>query len=157
MKQISEKALNVCTMYHNGQSLTTIAKQYHDQPHNIVQFLDRWYFRVYGINWVRLRERNEARAKELKPLFDEIYKPFVYNRAQLCKLLNCKLSELEFMLKYYNITYLRLQTYKSQKTLCNVPEENFEEYKEYANKHNISIRELACRAINEYILFNQNK
>lgn len=157
MKQISDKALNVCTMYHNGQSLTTIAKQYHDQPHNIVQFLDRWYFRVYGVNWVKLRERNEARAKQLKEIFDKVYKPFVYNRAQLCRLLNCKSSELEFMLKYYNITYLRLQTYKSQKTLCNVPEENFEEYKEYANKHNISIRELACRAINEYILFNQNK
>lgn len=141
-------------MYHSGQSLTTIAKQYHNQPHNIVQFLDRWYFRIYGVNWARLKERNEARAKQLKEIFDKVYKPFVYNRAQLCRLLNCKSSELEFMLKYYNITYLRLQTYKSQKTLCNVPEENFEEYKEYANKHNISIRELACRAINEYILFN---
>ena len=155
MNNIPEKARNICELYHDGQSLTAISKQYNCQVHNIVEYLDRWYSRIYDTKWARLRDLRLNKAKEIKKKFTEIYKPFKYTRADICRMLKCTPSELEFTLKQYNMTHLRLQTYGKQKTLCNIPEENFEEYKAYANAHHISIRALACRAINEYILFNQ--
>lgn len=153
MNRASEKAKVICALYHDGYSLTAIAKNYGCLVNNVVEYLDRWYKRIYGSNWVKLRDKRKVRIEQIHDKFVKVYKPFIYSRAEICRELNCSITEFECMLKTYNLTHLRLQTYGTQKTLCNVPKENFEEYKAYANKLGISVRELACRAINEYILF----
>ena len=152
MEEITEKARNICALYHAGKSVTVIANEYKNSHSVIIEYLQRWYYRVYGEDYENFTEKRAKRIVELKSKFDECYEPFIYSRAEMCRLLDCTATEFELMLKKYSISYLRLQTYRGQKTYCNIPLENYKEYKEFCEKHNMSMRELACVATNEYIL-----
>ena len=58
------------------------------------------------------------------------------------------------MFTHYNITHQRLKTYDSQKTLCNVSEEFYDEVSKFVKENNFkSVRELAVNAIQDFILF----
>ena len=154
MNNPSERSKLICEMYNKGLPVVSICKQL-NVPHNtVILNLKRWYKEIYNEPYKNFHEKRCERLKELADKFKEVYKPFIYNRTDMCKMLNCNIAEFECMLKKYNLTHLRLQTYKYQRTLCNVPQLNYNEYKKYAKAKKMSMRELACVAINEYILNN---
>ena len=148
----SDRARCICALYHAGESVSVIAKQYGINHTVVIQYLDRWYHCVYGGPYKTFHQKREERAEELKEMFDNLYVPFLYSRADMCRMLMCTPSEFEHMLHKYKLTHLRLKTYANQRTLCNVPQENYDEYKKFADEHKMSVRELACIAINEYII-----
>ena len=148
----SDRARGICALYHAGESLTVIATQYGINHNTVKEYLDRWYHILYGGPYQTFHQKRDERAAELKEKFDNLYVPFLYSRTDMCRMLVCTPSEFEHMLHKYNVTHLRLKTYANQRTLCNVPQENYDEYKKFAEEHGMSVRELACIAINEYII-----
>lgn len=146
------KAREICTMFRNGLSITEIANYFNNNPTTIRTALTRWYKTFFNEDFVPKGIALHKRAQEIYDNFIQIYAPFSYSRKALCKKLNCTATELDYMLRHYDLSHLRLHTYEKQITLCNVPREAYEEYKEYANKHNMSLRQLTCTAINQYIL-----
>lgn len=151
-KQPSDRSRCICALYHAGESVSVIAKQYKCNNHTVMEHLDRWYHSIYGGPYKTFHQKRDERAEELKEMFDNLYVPFLYSRTDMCRMLMCTPSEFEHMLHKYKLTHLRLKTYANQRTLCNVPQENYDEYKKFAEEHGMSVRELACIAINEYIL-----
>lgn len=147
-----DKAKEVCAMAHNGVSVTSIAKHFGNTHGTIRDMLKRWYKVFYDTDYVQHNTKLRARAEEIYNEFKQIYAPFSYTRRELCDMINCSAVELDYMIRRYDLSHLRLQTYENQVTLCNVPEEIHEEYKDYATKHKLSIRKLACMAINDFIL-----
>lgn len=147
-----EKAREVCTMYHNGISITAIAKHYNNTCSAISDMLSRWYKRFYNEEFKPHNTILTQKIEKIYNQFKQIYAPFSYSRKELCSMIGCTATELDYTIRKYGLSHLRLQTYENQVTLCNVPKEIYDEYKAYANKHNISIRKLACMAINNYIL-----
>jgi len=145
-----EKARQICEMYHNGLTMSSIARIMNCKTNLIVQYLNGYYSYFYGNKW--LRKRQSYNDRELFIKYRAEYVPGIYTRKELCEKIGCTIREFEHMCKTYNINHLRLHTYKNQKTLCNVPEEIFNDVKLFAQKHNMSIRKLAMLAINEYIL-----
>ena len=154
MNKPREKSKLICEMYNQGQSITSISQQLNIPRSTVDLNLKRWYNQIYNKNYKSFHNKRDERIKNLSIKFKEVYKPFIYTRTDICRMLNCNIVEFECMLKKYNLTHLRLQTYKCQRTLCNIPELNYHEYKRYAENNNMSMRELACVAINEYILNN---
>lgn len=147
-----EKAREVCAMYHNGVSVTAISKHYGNTHGTIRNMLKRWYKTFYNEEFIQHNTLLAQRAEEIYNQFKQIYAPFSYSRKELCNMIDCTATELDYTIRKYDLSHLRLQTYENQVTLCNVPKEIHEEYKAYADEHNISIRKLACMAINNYIL-----
>lgn len=152
-----EKAKNICKMYNEGISVSEIARVYNNTNNSIVQYLDRYYKNIYGQEWESFHEKQDKRSAELLPVFNSVYIPFTYTRKEICEIMDCTLQEFEHMLSKYDLTHLRLKTYEGQRTLCNVPNDNYDVYAEYAHKHGMSVRKLACKAINEYILMHNEK
>lgn len=152
-----DRAKAICDLYHKGITSGEIAKQYKMLPNGVKQVLKAWYPKFYGREYEKRVEKTDKKLKDLKAKFDEIYIPKKYKTVEMCKLLGCKGYEFMQMLNKYNIEYLRLQTYKNQKSLCNVPDVLKQEINEYANKLGISVRELAMRAICEYMLYHEEE
>ena len=146
------KGKEICEMYKNGVSLTTISKYYGNTLRNIIQYLNKYYIEIYGMPWKKKNKRIVYRDKELYEKFQQVYTPFVYTRKSLSESLGCSTVELEHMCNTYNITHLRLKTYQGQKTLCNVPDDVYIDVVNYARKHKMSIRDVAMRALNEYMI-----
>lgn len=147
-----EKAKHICELYKNGKSLTEIGKLYGHKISVIDSYIKRYYERFYNVKAMNYKERKKKYLEELNNKYKEIYSPCLRSRKEMCELLNCKVLEFEMMLEEYNINHPRLKTYKCQKTLCNVPKEVFDEYKDFCKKRGWSVRKLACIAINNYIL-----
>lgn len=145
-----EKARQICEMYHDGLTMSAIAKVMDCHTNSIVQYLDRYYSKFYGEEWKR--KRIQYNDEELYSKFVKVYSPEIYTRKDLCEKIGCSIFEFEHMCETYNISFLKCLTYKHQKTLCNVPKEVYDDVKKYANSHNMSIRKLTMLAINEYIL-----
>lgn len=152
-----EKAREVCAMARNGVPVTTIAKYFGNTHGTIRDMLNRWYRKFYDEDYVQYDTKLRQRATELYNKFKTIYAPFLYSRKEICTKLDCTATELDYMMRKFNLNHLRLQTYEHQVTLCNVPKEIHEEYKAYADQHNMSIRKLACMAINDFILKDKLK
>lgn len=151
-REPSDRSRCICALYHAGESVSVIAKQYNCNNHTVMEHLDRWYHSIYGGPWKSFHEKRDERAEELKERFECVYVPFLYTRTDICRMINCTPSELDHMLHKFKMTHLRLKTYANQRTYCNIPQENYEEYKKFADTHGMSMRELACIATNEYIL-----
>ena len=147
-----QKAREICEMYHNGICISDIAKHYGNIYSNIIQILQHNYFKIYGDNFKTPGELKKEKYNKLYEEFMKIYIPFAHSRKYYVDKLKCTVVELSLMFKKYNLKNLRLKTSVKQKTLCNVPYENFKYYSTYCKKNNISRRQLACTAINEYIL-----
>ena len=145
----------ICDLYHDGKTIREISEIIKLKKAPLMTILKRDYNLYYTDAFISPSEKIKIKSEKLKEEFLKIYQPFRYSRAEICRKLNCKESQFEHMLNMYNLTHLRLKTYKSQKTLCNVPDEFFNEIKEYCNKHGMSVRKLAVTAINEYILKNE--
>jgi len=145
----------ICDLYHDGHPVSEIAGAIHHGRDAVYRNLRKYYRSVIGEDFLLNKEIKQIKLSKLKDEFEKIYVPFKYSRASLSRALGCSAVELECMLQKYNLTHLRLQTYKSQRTLCNVPKEIYEEYQEFANANDMSMRDLACRAINEYILWRK--
>lgn len=144
------KARQICEMYHSGLTMSVIAKELNIGTNQVVQYLDRYYSYFYGEEWKRKRlTYNDA---ELYNKFMEVYTPLIYRRKELCEKMGCSIAELEHMCKTYNISFLRCGTYKNQKTLCNVPEEIYDDIKRVVKEKGMSVRELVMLAVNEYLL-----
>ena len=152
MKKPNDKVKLICEMYNKGLPICDISKQTKIARTTIVANLQRWYFKLYNQQYESFHNKRDKRLQELAEQFKQIYKPFIYNRKDICTLLNCTYTEFDILLRKYNLTHLRLKTYVNQRTLCNVPYENYNEYAEFAKKNNLSMRELACISINNYIL-----
>ena len=144
------KARQICEMYHKGLTMSSIARMLNVGTNQIVQYLDRYYSTFYGNEWKR--KRNVYDDYDILQRAKTIYTPGIYTRKDLCEKIGCTIQEFEHMCKTYNVKHLRLNTYKHQKTLCNVPEEIFNDVKSFAQKHNMSIRKLTMLALNEYML-----
>ena len=147
---MSEKAKEICKMYHNGYTMTTIARVMGHKTNVIANYLNRHYKKIYGVEWER--KNKVYNDEEIYAKYKKIYTPMAYTRKEMCEKIGCSIQELEHMFDKYKIKKPRLNTYKNQKTLCNVPEEIFDDVKNYAREHNITIRELVMRAVNEFIL-----
>lgn len=147
-----EKAKHICELYKDGKSLTEIGKLYNHDISVITSYIKRYYERFYNIKPQSYKERKKEYLEELHNKYQETYAPHLHSRKEMCELLNCTPLNFELMLEEYNISHPRLQTYKCQKTLCNVPKEVFDEYKSFCEKRGWSVRKLACIAINNYIL-----
>ena len=152
LEQPRERARCICALYHAGESVSVIARQYEINHTVVIEYLDRWYHSIYGGPYKSFHQKRDERAEELKERFECVYVPFLYTRADICRMIDCTPAELDHMLHKFKLTHLRLKTYANQRTLCNVPQENYDEYKKFADDHGLSVRELACKAINEYIL-----
>ena len=147
----------ICDLYHNGKTVREISELIKLRKSVVMVILQRDYEKFYEDAFVTPHDKFLLRVEELKNKFLEIYQPFIYSRADISKKLKCTETQLEYMLNKYNLEFLRLKTYKSQKTLCNVPDEFFDELKEWCIKHNTSIRKVTVTAINEYILKEEMK
>lgn len=151
-----EKGKNICIMYNEGVSVSEIARVFKIKPNSVSQYLKRYYPKIYGAKWESFHEKQDKRSAELLPKFKEVYVPFTYTRSEICEMIGCTLPELEHMFSKYNLSHMRLKTYESQRTLCNIPNDNYDVYSDYARKHNMSVRKLACKAVNEYILMHSD-
>lgn len=152
LDNLTIKNKTICLMYRNGISISDISKFFKCNNHTIYEHLQRCYKVMYGEEFYAPDEIKRNRAKELYEKFKEIYKPFVYTRKNYCDMLECSIVELEYMFNKYKISHLRAKTYKTQRSLCNVPETNYEEYFNYCKNNNISIRKLAMCALNDFVL-----
>lgn len=150
MKPNPDKAREICRLYHNGSTLTTIARIMGHKTNVIANYLNRYYNKIYGEEWKRKQRVYDD--KEVYEKFKEIYMPKLYTRKEICEKIGCSIYELEHMFEKYKISKPRLNTYKNQKTLANVPEEVFNDVKKYAEEHNMTIRGLVMLAINEFML-----
>ena len=146
----------MCDLYHDGHSITYIANITNNTRESVHRMLKTHYFDFIGEKFLSKQDKKKAKLAEIKDKFNKIYVPFKYSRAEICRALGCTIVEFESMLQLYNINYLRLNTYKAQKTLCNIPYEIYNEYKEFIRKKGISMRQLACRAINTYLLMEED-
>lgn len=151
----SDRARHICALYHKGESVSSIARSFKIGHSVVNQYLERWYREIYFNDYKTFHQKREQRAEELKDKFDNLYVPFLYSRTDMCRMLMCTPADFEYMLSKFKLKHLRLKTYANQRTLCNVPQENYLDYKEFAEAHGMSVRELACRAINEYIIDHQ--
>lgn len=150
-----ERIKTICVLYQQGISMSAIARQLNHPRCTIERVLSHHYFSVTGEEFLLYHDKRKLKLAALKTAFENIYVPFKYSRAELCRQLSCSEMELESMLQLYNLSHLRLQTYKHQRTLCNVPDEFYADVKKFADKNHISVRDVACRAINNYILIKE--
>lgn len=152
MNRKSDKSKKICTMYHEGISVTEISRVLDCNRKTVLGHLERHYKEYFNLDykssWKKVKERDE----KLFIKFNETYIPCTYTKIEICQLMECNTLEFDRMCNNYNLTYLRLKTYEGQRTLCNVPNENYDEYYKWAKEHNMSVRKLACIAINEYLL-----
>lgn len=143
-----------CYMYKEGMSINNISKGMNIPYKQVEQYLKTSYKYFFDEAFESSREKLYKKLKEIYDKYTDIYIPFFYTRKQISELINCSTIELEKMFTHYNITHQRLKTYDSQKTLCNVSEEFYDEVSKFVKENNFkSVRELAVNAIQDFILF----
>ena len=145
----------ICELYQKGWTGTEIAKHFNLKPNIVFALLKKWYPRVYDRPYIghNTTEYKEAYYKKLYEKYKQVYKPFLYTHGELAELMDCSVPHLIKLIDMYNLNHIRLQTFKHYKSLCNVPDVFLEEIKTFCDKNGFaSVRQLAVRAINEYIL-----
>lgn len=156
MKPRYDKAKVICDLYKAGHSMTQIAKLYGHDESVISNYVKRYYKEFFGENPLTYKEKKKIYLRDLYNKYIEIYVPYLYSRTKMCNLLNCSILDFESMLEEFKINHPRLQTYKYQRTLCNVPEEVYNEYQRFCKKKGWSMRKLATMAINNFILNDED-
>ena len=122
----------------------------------IDNYIKNYYQYFFGEKPLTYKEKKKLYLNDLYNKYVDQYVPYLYSRREMCELLNCNVLDFELMLEEYKIHHPRMQTYKYQRTLCNVPEEVYNEYAQFCKKKGWSMRKLACVAINNYILNEEN-
>ena len=148
-----DKAKIICEAYHNGRAVTQISKTFGYDRNSVIGYLERYFERYYGEPYKPFSEKRAEFLEELYKKYQGVYIKGLYSRRTLCEMLNCTPLELEAMFKKYNIKNQWLQTYKDQRTLCNVPKEFYNSLEEFVKKYGYkSIREVTMLAVNEFML-----
>ena len=153
-----EKGKEICRLYKEGLSTTQIGKIFDTDHSVIVTYLKRYYPRVYGEDYVPFAEKRKKRLLELYVEYKKLYIQGAYTRTQMCTKLGCTTLELEAMFRKFKLKNQWLKTYNGQVTLCNVPKEFKDDVMKFANEYGFrSAREVAVKAINEFMLWYQLK
>ena len=150
----TERNKIICDWYHSGATVSEISRRTNMQRGDVYNLLKTWYPRFYKTQFVGANSKEYY--AELHKKYLEIYEPFVYRISEIARLCDCSIARLNKMFELYGIQHRRMQTYKHQKTLCNVPGEYYDEIKDYAKKYKFkSVRQLAVCALNEYMLVHE--
>lgn len=147
-----DKAKTICEMYKKGYSVSEISKLLDCEWHAVKDMLRRHYFEFYKEQLQKKQQILASRTEYIYNRYNELYVPFVYTEKEMCEKIGCTVAEFERMLLTYNLKHQRLNLSKKSKSLCNMSVDFYEVCKAYCDEKGISVRELACRAINEYML-----
>ena len=145
----------ICRWYHDGSRICDITERLNTSHASVLAALKRWYPKFYDMPYQgkHSKEYREHFYEELYKKYRLYYVPYAQTRTDIIKLMNCTVAQFNKMCEIYHIDYQRLGTYKTQKTLCNVPVDFYESIVDFAKKYHFkSVRQLAVCAINEYML-----